>query len=159
MTREIPLSQGLVALVDDADYDRVMAGPKWFAEMRGHTVYARRWIKVDGKRRGVFLHTQLTGWPRVDHVNLNGLDNRRANLRPATRAQNGQNRRLPSSRSGLKGVTRHVRGMWTARVQADGTRLYLGLFATPEEAARAYDAAALELHGEFARLNFGEPVR
>lgn len=152
---EIPLTQGFVALVDEEDYDRVTAAGKWYAHVKGPSVYAQRRAPEGGERK-IRLHTFLTGWPLVDHINLDGLDNRRVNLRPATTAENLRNvgpRR--TNTSGFKGVTRgrHGRG-WVAQIRFNGQNIRLGTHSTREEAARAYDAAARELHGEFARLNF-----
>lgn len=159
MTNEIPLSQGLVALVDDEDYALVITAGKWSATKGGGggQFYAhRRFRQADGSTKFVRLHTFLTGWPLVDHRNGDGLDNRRANLRPATVGQNNQNRAAQANNtSGFKGVSwQRSRGQWRASIRADGRVFHLGEYTTPEEAARAYDAAALSLHGAFARLNF-----
>jgi len=92
----------------------------------------------------------------VDHINRNGLDNRRANLRLATRAENTRNAKLSRrNTSGFRGVSfDHFSGRWLAIVKSDGKTYRLGAFATPEEAAFAYDFAAAALHGEFASTNF-----
>lgn len=103
------------------------------------------------------MHGFLTGWPRVDHINGDGLDNRRSNLREANAAQNAANAGLRSdSVSGFKGVYPNTAGglPWKAEIRANGKRRYLGIFGDPATAARAYDAAAREAFGEFARLNF-----
>ena len=121
------------------------------AARRGLVFYAVRSLPGQPKQG---MHTFLTGWSRVDHINGNGLDNRRSNLRPASRSQNGANRGAPSNNtSGFKGVTR-FRLKWMAKIQVHGRTIHLGLFATPQEAARAYDTAALEHFGEYARPNF-----
>jgi len=104
------------------------------------------------------MHTLITGWSFVDHRNGDGLDNRRQNLRPANDSKNQMNARMRSDNpSGFKGVCAD-RHRWMARIQLDGRRTYLGYFATPQEAARAYDAAAVELFGEYARPNFPQEM-
>ena len=115
-----------------------------------------------GRRRTtMFLHRFLMNPPpgyMVDHINHNGLDNRRENLRICTRVENGRNR-LPSkkSASGYKGVVKTSRGCrWQAKINIDKKQTYIGSFATAEEAARAYDAKAIEVFGEYANLNFPE---
>jgi hypothetical protein len=94
----------------------------------------------------------------IDHVNGDGLDNRRENLRVATHAQNASNRGVRvNNTSGFKGVHANHSGrgkQWFAYITTNYKRQHLGMFGTAEEAARAYDAAAVRLHGEFARLNF-----
>ena len=89
----------------------------------------------------------------VDHINGNPLDNRRANLRLCTQAENNLNR--GATKGSFKGVWIDKRyGSWIAQIGHNGKRRHLGSFATPEDAARAYDTAARELHGNFAHLNF-----
>lgn len=157
MTREIPLTQGKVALVDDEDAELVLAH-RWCASKDRTTFYAMRasGSRSDGTRKITRLHTFLTGWPLVDHINGNGLDNRRANLRPASHSENLRNQRLSrANTSGYKGVVWHrASKRWHARIKLNGRTISLKYHATPEDAAHAYDAAAVELHGEFARLNF-----
>lgn len=154
----VPLTQGYCALVDDADFDRVMAAGPWQATpSRGGRVYAQRHVRRrDGRKTSQKLHTFLTGWPEVDHRNGDGLNNRRENLRRVSRTQNNANARLrKDSTSGFKGVSWQKRDRtWYARIVVSGQRRFLGCFRTAEEAARAYDAAARELFGEFARPNF-----
>ncbi len=158
MTSEIPLSRGLVAVVDDEDYGRLVSIGPWHAHRSGRNFYASRSAWVNGRCRTIRMHNLITGQPYIDHVNGNGLDNRRVNLRQATHIQNMRNRRTGSNNtSGFKGVGLH-RGRWQARIWVAGSMKSLGLFATPEMAARAYDAAAVELFGEFARLNLPDRI-
>lgn len=152
---EIPLTQGLVAIVDEAEVDAVLSAGPWHAVRDKGTWYARRsnhrWYG-----QPTAMHSVLTGWPLVDHVNGNGLDNRRSNLRPATVQQNNRNAARPShNTSGFKGVSLYRRtGRWRASITVDGQAMHLGYFDAADEAARAYDAAALHHFGEFARPNF-----
>lgn len=161
MTREIPLSKGYVAVVDDADYP-LLATIKWCAKPNDGKVYAcgrvgPQW-KVSQRKR-VLMHRLIMNAPsgtEVDHRDGNGLNNTRDNLRFATRTQNARNRRVqPHGLSRFKGVYAEY-GKWVAKICANRKRRRLGTFATDVEAARAYDAAAKELHGGFARLNFPE---
>lgn len=156
--RQIELTKGHVAIVDDEDYERLMQGGSWCAaEQRDGTyVYAVRAIKRGSTWTTQRMHSFLTGWPYVDHANGNALDNRRANLRPANQTQNNANqRRNKTNTSGFRGVTWH-RGAakWVAQIHVHKKNHYLGLYESPIEAARAYDEAAREHFGAFARPNF-----
>ena len=117
----IPLSSGYEAIVDAEDADRVLScGSQWRASVDGAgRVYVKRHApKPGGGYRSQTLHAFLTGWPLVDHANGDPLDNRRANLRPATSVENARNRHVRSdSRTGLKGVRQHRPGRWSARIQ------------------------------------------
>lgn len=155
--REIILTQGKVALVDDADYEYLNQW-KWHAHKRGNTFYAvRKAPRVNGKQSAIQMHQMIigNGIDSIDHRDGNGLNNTRANLRLATHQQNMFNKRIhKDNTSGLKGVSWHKPSdKWQAQIGVGGKQKYLGSFATPEEAGRAYDAAALEYHGEFAYLN------
>jgi hypothetical protein len=157
MTVEFALSKGYVALVDDEDAERVAAVMPWHSSNCDGKVYARHsYVDQFDRPRSIALHTFLTGWSLVDHVNGDGLDNRRENLRPATPSQNNANRRRSSVNStGFKGVSLYKRtGRFRAYLGIGGTIRHLGYFATADEAARVYDAAAVEVFGEYALLNF-----
>lgn len=149
---------GRVALVDDEDYGFVLPYRWNLQPCRTSGAYAiANAIRFrDGKPTTVKMHQVITGWAITDHINGDGLDNRRANLRPATPAQNAQNRRKhrPTS-SQYKGVSWNKRERaWVALLRSRPRITYLGKFASEVEAARAYDAAALEAWGEYACLNF-----
>lgn len=152
MTRQVPLSRGHFAIVDDDDYDRVIASGPWHVRPSGSTFYARHSITAS---RGIDMHGMLTGWPYVDHINGDGLDNRRTNLRAASVSQNLANRGPQrNNTSGYKGVTLRRNGRMVAQIKVCGHQMNIGTFDTVEDAARAYDAAALTAWGEFAYLNF-----
>ena len=147
----LKLSSGDLALVDNEDFELV-AQYTWFLFVsRGHP-YVCAW--VEGQR--VFLHRFITQAPKgvyVDHKDGDGLNNRRANLRRATQGQNAANQRLSKANtSGFKGVSRNGRN-WLAQTKVGGKYMYLGTYRTPEEAAQAYDATVIELHGPYARTN------
>jgi hypothetical protein len=151
--REIPLTgpdgEVLSLLVDDEDYEFMSRFP-WRAKKDGEDRYYAY--------ATIVAHKVLVDYKLVDHVNGDALDNTRTNLRSATHQQNSWNRGLRSdSKTGYKGV-RHIadRNAFGARIQVDGKRRYLGYFKNPVDAAKAYDAAAREHFGEFARLNFPE---
>lgn len=151
----VPLSRGFEAIIDAADAPLVAAF-NWSAKLGRHTAYARRNDQSGGRQANVLLHRFILGAPegaQVDHVNGDGLDNRRANLRLASHSENLRNRRLnANSASGLKGVYWHKSsGRWAAQIQTNGRRKRLGLFDTPEAAHAAYCAAAQIDHGEFAK--------
>jgi len=153
----IELSQGLFAIVDAAD--EVWAQQwKWHAHRSSKgTWYARR---NASKGHIVIMHRALLGAPRgmdVDHKNRNGLDNRRANLRLASRGQNMANqRKAPGGTSRYKGVCWDSdRQAWNAKIQSDRKTINLGRFANESDAANAYNAAATAFFGEFARANEG----
>lgn len=157
MTKQIPLSQGKVALVDDSDFERVNQY-KWFVAHTRTYYYAARHSSGVPTRKLEFMHRFILNAPAefmVDHRDGNGLNNTRQNLRIATVAQNGYNRKVSkNSTSGFKGVTwvgQHHR--WRATIKVDGKRIYLGEFRNPHDAARAYDVAARAFFGEFALLN------
>ena len=156
----IPLTRGYNAVVDAADAERVVAAGPWCAAPNGRTVYAhRRVVRSNGDVTTEGMHAFITGADRTDHINGDGLDNRRSNLRRATHGQNMANKgRYRNNTSGFKGVSRRRSGRWFAQIQAQGTHRYLGQFDTAEDAARAYDAAAVEAFGEFARLNFPQEI-
>jgi hypothetical protein len=149
------IAAGRVALVDGEDYDLVMAY-RWYARQshRGG-LYAVAPVRPPGSPlTWIRMHNLIMGRKGIDHRNHNGLDNQRSNLRLATGSQNNANQRPQQGRaSRFKGVSVHRR-MWRAYIHIEGAARHLGHFVTEEDAARAYDAAALAAWGEYARLNF-----
>jgi hypothetical protein len=146
-TRLIPLSRGQHAIVDAADYDE-LSRYRWHAVQQGRDTYrAIRSEKLpDGSWTAVSMHRQLLGFPAesVDHVNRQPLDNRRKNLRLADSATQNSNRRPWGRASRWKGVTRDRNSVkYRARISLNGKETHLGVFDTAEEAAAAYNRAAV----------------
>lgn len=155
MSREIPLTRGLVAIVDDEDY-APLAQYRWRI-LRTHGLsYA---IRGGSKgKEAILMHREILGARpglQVDHANRNGLDNRRINLRLANQTQNNANSRLTyRNKSGYKGVHwSRQKAAWHAELRVDGRKIHLGFFDTLDQAARTYDEAAVTHFGEFARTN------
>lgn len=165
----IRLTRGKEAIVSEEDYAYLMQW-KWclLTSKRSSCAYAMRKTRTGengGKQRNIQMHRsiieRMNGEPigkgvEVDHINMDGLDNRRENLRLVTRGQNNANKKSSrNSRSKYKGVSWHkARRKWQATTRFREERFHLGYFSTEEEAAKAYDAKAEELFGKFARLNF-----
>lgn len=156
MAKEIPLTKGHFAIVDDDDYED-LARWKW-SYSDGYPV---RKVQTATGAKTYCMHRQIMQPPDgyvVDHINGYRLDNRRANLRICTWAQNTINRppNFQKQSSPYKGVYFHkkrVANPWMARIRHNDTIHHLGVFPTAEDAAKAYNDAALKLHGEFAWLN------
>lgn len=156
MAKWLELNHGQRTLVNDDDY----ASLRMF-HWSFDAGYATRKKKVNGKVVRIYLHRQLTnvvGDMEVDHINGDRLDNRRANLRVVSTSQNQMNRGKPrNNTSGYKGVTFHKKtGKWQAAIGLGGRVHYLGLYATAELAANAYDRVAREWHGTFGQFNFSK---
>jgi HNH endonuclease/AP2 domain len=152
----VPLTRGYEAIIDAADAAFVGQW-NWFALPKTNTVYAARWGR-EGEPRTVRLHRVLLDPPQdlgIDHVNRNGLDNRRGNLRLATRSENMWNSAIQvNNTSGFKGVSWVKRDKkWAASIRVFGKTNYLGYFETAEQAHEAYARASAEMHGEFGRLS------
>ena len=159
MMREIPLTRGMVALVDDEDFPRVSL-LKWYAHRcsrsRCGAYYAQHSMHGGDGAKTLCLHRfVMNAAPgvRVDHKNRNTLDCRKGNLRVASNGENIANAGKHSPKSSrFKGVTLH-RGRWCARIRKDKRLIVLGTFSSEIVAARAYDEAAVRIHGEFASTN------
>lgn len=150
---------GLVAIIDDEDEPLLASVRTWSVKRNHNTFYAHGCLVGIAGCPLVLMHRLiLPGYPMLDHRDGNGLNNRRANLRPCTAIGNGANRRPDSDNtSGFKGVFREGR-RWKAQIRHRNRFLYLGTFDAPADAALAYDRAASEIHGDFARLNFPSEV-
>jgi hypothetical protein len=151
----IPVTQRKFAIVDTEDYGWLNKY-KWFVFCQNPTCYAGR-TGVNSNRH-ILMHREILNCPPdlvVDHINHNGLDNRKQNLRICTRSQNNRNRRPQGKTSRYKGVCRDKRrDKFVARIYLNGKQIHLGYFDDEIAAAKAYDKAARELFGQFAYLNF-----
>lgn len=157
--KEIKLTQGKVALVDDEDYEWLNQC-KWLAQRNRNTYYARRYInRINGKENKIYMHREILNVPKgkeIDHQDHNGLNCQRSNIRIATNSQNGANRKA-SGKSKYLGVSfsiRRKRQYIRSQIKTNGGVIHLGICKTEEQAARRYDAAARFFHKEFANLNF-----
>lgn len=152
----VTLTQGLKAIIDAADIPLVY-GKNWYASRNKGLVYARRKVLgSNGKWITVHMHRVIINAPKgfeVDHANRNSLDNRRINLRLATRSQNMCNTtKRPGTMSKYKGIIWDSRKRkWRALISVNGKNKYLGRFKSQELAHAAYAKASKELHGEFGR--------
>ena len=159
MTKLIPLTKGKAARVDNDDYTWLSQW-KWHASRSEHGLwYAERVDYPDGRRQKIKMHRLITNAlpsQSVDHIDRDGLNNTRSNLRIATHSQNNANRGMSKNNtSGYRGVSWHKYDRkWIARVQFQGRDIHLGRYIDPVDAARAYDQKVKELFGEFAYLNF-----
>lgn len=151
------LSQGKVMLYDEEDFD-LLAKYHWYAQKQGTNWYAcANTRKVSGERTIVGAHSVLlnpAGGLIVDHINHDGLDNRRENLRVCTKGENLRNKIPTKATSNYKGVSWHKQSQkWLSRIKLDRKIVHLGMYDLEVHAARAYDIAAKEYHKEFAYLN------
>ena len=149
----VELSNTKDVCIIDLDDINILEDVTWYTKPKKWSLYAR----CMKNQKEVKMHRLIMGVTdpniHVDHINGNTLDNRKSNLRKTDNSTNHMNQSVRSdNKSGFKGVSKHGK-KWHARIGRDG-KLFIGSFSTPEEAARAYDAKAIELFGEFARLNF-----
>ena len=150
----IKINRGLKTLVDDEDYE-YLCKTKWHVDREG---YVRRSAIINGTRKTVLIHRFILKAKKeisVDHINGNRLDNRKANLRLCTVSQNKMNvGKNKNNKSGYKGIWwDKVAKKWAAGIERNYKSKWLGYFLIKEDAARAYNKAAIEYHGEFANIN------
>ncbi len=160
--KEILLTNGLVALVDDQDFESLNKY-KWnHSPGFNGIIYATRKFVVDGKKKTLSMHRQILGIDGLgysvvgDHIDHDGLNNQRANLRICTSSQNAANRRSYNKPklSRFKGVSWHIHvKKWVSKITVNGKRTHLGSFAHEIDAAKAYDNAAIKFSGDFAYTN------
>ncbi len=157
-TKRIPLSHGLFALVDSEDYDRLMQW-RWRPRKPGTVWYVIRTAIINGKEKKFQMHREvmrLEDHELVDHIDRNGLNNTKANLRRCTHLQNQWNKGVSKNNtSGFKGVSwDNGHKKWQAQIFVKGKTIRLGRYFCIVKAAMVYDAAIRKYHGEFGYTNF-----
>lgn len=155
--KKIKLTKGLIALVDDNEFEKLNKH-KWFSQKKGDTFYARRYECKNGKIKRIYMHREILELKNkkeeVDHINKNGIDNRKENMRICTHQQNQWNTKKRTGISQFKGVHWHKKAnKWQGQIRCNNKWYYLGLYNSETEAAHVYNKKAKELHGEFAQLN------
>lgn len=155
--KEIKLTQQKVSLVDDEDYEFLNQWKWCAAKSKSGLFYAVRKFRTDGNQTTILMHRVIMGVldkkVLVDHQDMDGLNNQRYNLRIATYSQNNANRSSrKDSSSKYLGVDRH-KGKWRVKIGKNGKCYHVGMFSNEDDAALAYNEAALKHHGEFANLN------
>ncbi len=144
-----------VALIDDEDFEMVNAF-KWQVHINNNRIYAFRAFRINNIMQSIFMHNLIKGSKMIDHIDHNGLNNQKYNLRICNHTENMWNRRPSKNcKSIYKGVTVNNKlNKFIATIYFNKKRIYLGIFEKEIDAAKAYDAKAKELFGEFAYLNF-----
>lgn len=155
--KEIELTKGKFTLVDDDDFEKI-SQYKWYVTKKRDNYYAYRDQMINKKKYHIPLHRFLLNVPEnmeVDHINRNGLDNRRENLRVCTQGQNNANRlKYKNNTSGYKGVFWHIKNKyWRTQIVINKKAIHIGVFQDKVDAAKAYNQAALKYFGDFANLN------
>jgi hypothetical protein len=153
MSKEINLTHGKVAIVDEDDYEKLNKY-KWSA----NELYALRFSRKEGGGKTIFMHKVILGslaGMEVDHINRDGFDNRKCNLRICTHSQNEANKGLRrDNTSGERGIYWNKRyGKWHARIRLNNIRIHIGYYDDIKNASDAYQSKAKELFGEFAEIN------
>jgi len=152
----IPLTQGKATLVDDEDFE-FLNQFKWYAHKCRNTYYVQRgYKKEDGKLGNIHMHRiimDIKNNKQIDHIDHNGLNNQKSNLRICNHKQNMRNS-TGFGKSKFKGINLQRGKYFAAHISINGKTKHLGSFKTEIEAAKKYDEAAKMYYGEFANLNF-----
>lgn len=153
----IPLTQGLFAKVDDEDFD-YLSQFKWCSQKNnnGKVIYAiRNTPRVNGKQKTIRMHIEIMGFKGIDHVDHDGLNNQKLNLRAASKSQNSMNtKKIANVSSIYKGVCwSKTKNKWVAQITLNLKVMHIGYFSSELEAAKAYNARATILFHDFANLN------
>lgn len=153
--KHIRLDNGMVTMVSDYRLDYLNQF-KWKAQVGKTKCYAYRSAKINGEWRIIKMHEEIMGRNWIDHIDGNSLNNQDENLRPCTPQQNARSRKPNSNGSSIyKGVSwNEPQRKWVAKIRYDGKTHHLGSFIGEVDAANAYNRAADEHFGEFARLNY-----
>ena len=156
--KRMPLTHGEYALVDDEDYEW-LSEYSWHVLKRRNTFYAVGYVMENGRPKNRRMHRMIIKaeeGQQVDHINHNGLDNRKENLRICTNNQNQMNsKKRPGMTSKYKGVSWHKqKKRWCSEIKINRNNIHLGSFKDEKKAAMVYDDAARKYFGEFAYLNF-----
>jgi hypothetical protein len=154
--REIELTRGKVALVDDEDYEWINSF-NWYAQRCGgknKRFYAARCKRINGKLTTILMHRQILKTPEgleTDHIDGDGLNNQRKNLRACSKSQNLMNQQVQKNKK-HKGIFQSGK-KWASRICLNKKSIYLGIYDTEEMAVDAYNSAAIKYFGEYARPN------
>lgn len=159
--KQIELTKGFFALVDDEDFE-YLNSVSWYAKCGDQTVYARRDKQKDNKKTKFWMHREILKLKdkslTVDHIDGNGLNNQKSNLRICTISENSKNMSMhKDNKSGYKGVSfMKTHKLWIAQLTVNYKRVLFSYHKTKEDAAKAYNEAAIKYHGKFAKLNYVE---
>ena len=157
LMKEIQLTQGKVALVDDEDFEYLNQW-KWYARKCRDKFYAQRHIKVNGNDTTIPMHRQIINPIKgmvIDHINRDTLNNCKDNLRECTNGENMKNRSIyKNNKSGYKGIRFIEKSKkWVVVITNNTKKIHIGYFVHLKNAIKAYNKAAVKYHGEFANLN------